>query len=175
MGRQLYGVVVIGSSQNSIGGTLSGAGNTISGNFIVGAYITRQDFNGNVYSVPANNNLFSNQLGNNGTYGVYRYEAPGNNVQQAGRFANSFTGDPISIADYIPTIGKNQFSPSPPSKFTTKSKTVHAPKAKPKKPKSHVVAKTHSPKVVARPKVPTVLHAGTKIKVVKVKPAHPAG
>src|SRR5262249_30196572 len=62
LGTQLYGVVIIGSSRNSVGGKAAGAGNLIGGNIDVGVYITRRDFQNNIYTVPTGNLVAANMI-----------------------------------------------------------------------------------------------------------------
>ncbi|QEH35408.1 hypothetical protein OJF2_39600 [Aquisphaera giovannonii] len=102
-GLQLHGVVILGTSSNTA------SGNLIAGNVFVGVYITRRDFNGTVYALPVGNQVLSNQVIANGIYGVLRYDAPQNSVPQ-GRTrnrrgkatgANTFSSNPIALADYI--------------------------------------------------------------------------
>src|SRR5262249_22087410 len=83
-GAQLNGVVIIGASQNTIGADTRIAGsapNTISGNIQVGVYITRRDFEGNVYPVPTGNVVSGNTLQSDGLYGVLLFNAPRNLVR----------------------------------------------------------------------------------------------
>ena len=81
---QHSGVVVLGASQNTIGvdARIPGsAGNTISGNVQVGAYITSRDFYGTVFADPINNSVSGNIIRSDGLYGVLFYDAPDNQVR----------------------------------------------------------------------------------------------
>ncbi len=163
-GSELYGVVVIGSSSNIIGA--KGKGNTIDGNVEIGVYITRRDFPGNFYSVPTNNTLNSNTIENNKIYGVLRYEAPQNSVaERPQRFANTFSRNPIALADYLKGINGNTSLSAPRSKFHRKghAKTVHVARARRSKAE---VGVHHKMATVTRPRIPALFHPGAKTKVV---------
>ena len=106
LGQQLYGVVIIGSSGNQIG--YRGHGNTIGGNVNTGVYITRNDFQGDIFTVPTGNTVRGNQIVSNRVYGVFRYQSPDNPVgigRQRG--ANTFAGNDINLADYIKSLNSN--------------------------------------------------------------------
>jgi parallel beta-helix repeat protein len=167
LGEQLYGVVVIGSSSNLIGS--KGVGNTIGGNVQAGVYITRQDFQGNIYSVPTNNNISSNSIINNGIYGVYRFEAPGNSVAMGReRHANKFRGNAINLADYIKTLNSNTQLPRLKSKFAHKK---HPGKVKPAhadRRTAHNVTHAHSEAShPARPRIPALFLPGVNTRVIE--------
>ena len=94
------GVYIQDSSSNTIGGTVNGAGNTISGNN-VGVYIFGTG------SSSTNNQVLRNSIGlsvnggsrpGNALYGVMLYNAPSNNVPQSGPSANRIVGS--GIANY---------------------------------------------------------------------------
>jgi hypothetical protein len=177
LGEQLYGVVVIGSSGNTIGGGAPGS-QTIGGNTIVGVYITRQDFQGKIFSIPTNNNISFNQIIDNGQYGVFRFEAPNNPaVQPPARSANKFAGNPINVEDFIQSINKNNTLPNPKSKFAHPKKRTTVPVKHAPRAKIHVIAPKHTPKpakaAAARPKVPALFHAGKKTMVVAHVPTKP--
>ncbi len=177
LGEQLYGVVIIGSSGNTIGGGAPGS-QLIGGNMSVGVYITRQDFGGNIFSIPTNNIVAFNRIIDNGQYGVFRFEAQNNPVALApGRSANHFSGNPIKIEDFIQSINKNNTLPNPKSKFAhPKHPKATAVKRVPRA-KVHVVTPKRTSKpakpAAARPKVPALFHAGKKTIVVAHVPAHP--
>jgi parallel beta-helix repeat protein len=177
LGEQLYGIVIIGSSSNVIG--RQGVGNQyIGGNSIVGVYITRQDFQGNIFSIPNNNNVSSNHIIDNGIYGVYRYEAPNNPVAlRPARAANLFAGNPINVEDFNQITNKNNTHPNPKSKHPLPKQPKAATVKRTLRPKAHVVTPAHKPKAVtptsARPRVPALFHADKKSVVVAHVPAHP--
>ncbi len=80
---QRNGVVILGSSRNTIGldRRIGGSeGNTISGNVQVGVYITSRDFQGNGYTAPIDNAVSGNTIREDGDYGVLLYDAPKNAV-----------------------------------------------------------------------------------------------
>ena len=169
-GSQLYGVTVIGSSGNIIGGKPAGQGNTIAGNIDVGVYISRDDYNFVAYSIPTGNTLNSNNIDNNGIYGVLRYEAPANAVALGRtRIANKFAKNAINLADYLKNINNNTSLPAPTSKFLRKRPTKAAPGVQAKRAKVRAVALEHRAKaaVVARPKVPALFRSDAKTVVVK--------
>jgi hypothetical protein len=118
-GAQLYGVVVIGASSNTIG--TSNAGNLISGNSSVGVYISRQDFFGNTYSIPTNNLVFGNTITQNRQYGILFYNAPSNVAppftgsgrqaisrrRRAGSNTNIVFGNGVSFLNYVTQVNGN--------------------------------------------------------------------
>jgi hypothetical protein len=169
LGRQLYGVVVIGSSSNIIGAKKQG--NLIGGNVSTGVYITVQDFKGNVYSTPTNNTLNSNTIVNNGQYGVYRFESPKNSVaERPQRHANKFASNPIALADFLKNVGVNTL-PAPKSKYGSKAHRKSIKKAHPKpikvthsRPHKHHVTGHGQPGVSlpARPRIPALFELGLK-------------
>ena len=131
LGEQLYGVVIIGSSGNIIGSKT--VGNLIGGNLEAGVYITRVDFQGNVFSVPTGNTLNSNTIADNGIYGVYRFESPDNPVaMRPQRHANKFRGNVINLEDYIKSLNSNTQLPRPKSRFAPR-KTPRAGKVPPRR------------------------------------------
>ncbi|WP_165244007.1 beta strand repeat-containing protein [Paludisphaera soli] len=103
-GLQSHGVVVIGSSGNRVG--LPGEGNVISGNILTGVYISRRDDQLNLFALPVDNAVQSNNLNVNGIYGVFRYDAPNGNpvAESPASNANTFTGTPIPIGDFVTGI-----------------------------------------------------------------------
>ncbi len=167
LGTQLYGVVVIGSSGNSIGGKVAGAGNLIDGNLDVGVYITRRDFQNTIFAVPANNSVQSNTIANTGIYGVLRYDAIDNLVLlRPKRFANKFKGDPIDLADFITGLtGLPGFGPIPSKFLKPQGKTAKGAHAH-----RHKLVATkhahHKARSTARPRVPALLQPGVKTMVV---------
>ena len=108
-GFQQYGVVMIGTSNNTVG--LPGRGNLISGNIFAGVYISRLDNKNGVYAVPVGNVVQSNDVTLDGIYGVFRYDAPNGNpvAERPSANANTFTGTPIPIADFV--TGFSQSAP----------------------------------------------------------------
>ncbi|WP_076348123.1 beta strand repeat-containing protein [Paludisphaera borealis] len=108
-GFQQHGVVIIGASDNAVG--LPGRGNRISGNIQTGVYISRRDNAKTLYALPTNNVVQANDLSLNGIYGVFRYDAPAGNpvIESPAANANTFTGTPIPIGDYV--TGFNQNTP----------------------------------------------------------------
>jgi len=113
LGFQLNGVVVIGSSGNTIG--LPGNGNTITGNILTGVYLTSHDFEGNTYAQPFGNTIQSNTIVREGMYGVYLYDAPEatNPLVLQGSRANTITGSPIAIGQYV--TGVSNLAPAQPN------------------------------------------------------------
>jgi hypothetical protein len=105
---QLNGVVIIGSSRNTIGidrRIPGSAPNTIVGNVQVGVYITSRDFNGVRYALPTVNAVSGNTIRSNGVYGVLLYNAPNNLVRPyttPGRslVANRFGGQKVSFRNF---------------------------------------------------------------------------
>jgi hypothetical protein len=167
LGSQLYGVVVIGSSGNSIGGKVAGARNLIADNLDVGVYITRRDFQNIIYAVPANNHVQANMIVNNGIYGVLRYDAINNLVSlPPKRFANTFQANPINLADFITGLtNRAGFAPIPSKFLKTNGKTAHVHA---KRHKALATARGHHQALATgRPKVPALLHPGVKTKVVE--------
>ena len=187
IGEQLYGVVVIGSSSNVIGS--QGVGNIIGGNIIAGVYITRQDFQGNSYSVPMDNTVSSNVIANNGIYGVYRFEAPNNLVaMRRQRHANKFRGNLIDLQDFTRSLNGNTQLSSPRSRFSHKQplktgKVAH-PTGRAKHAARHRVAHSaphpvhvhhagHARAVaLPRPRIPALFLPGTETIVIKHVPSH---
>jgi streptogramin lyase len=159
LGYQLFGVAVIGSSRNAIGGTVASAGNAIGGNLQVGVYISRQDFLGNVYTQPINNKTSYNQITSDGIYGVLRFNAPGNPAPQGRqRFANTFSGNRINVGDYITSVNSKTKIPSPPS-LNLPPPQRQTPSGR---PRHKVTVKRHAVKAaVARPLA--ALHKSPKI------------
>jgi hypothetical protein len=186
LGQQLYGVVVIGSSTNNIGE--KHVGNMIGGNVQAGVYITRQDFQGNVYAVPTNNKVYSNTIVGNGVYGVYRYEAPGNPVAMGRqRFHNTFRGNAINLADFIKSLNSNT------QLHRIRSKCSHKPRVKTGKvahphrhprpgkpgtavhaarPKAHGAGRTHTRvETTTRPRIPALFLPGVNTRLIQHVPA----
>jgi parallel beta-helix repeat protein len=155
LGRQLYGVVVIGSSSNIIGGKKQR--NVIGGNISTGVYITVQDFNGNVYSTPTNNTVSFNTIVKNGQYGAYRFESPKNSVARI-----KFGGNPINLADFLKNVGVNTL-PAPKSRYPYKVHSKPAKASHARHPKvqahkhGHGKVSTH-----ARPRIPALFQDGVK-------------
>ena len=123
------GVYIQDSSSNTIGGTVNGAGNTISGNN-VGVYIFGTG------SSSTNNQVLRNSIGlsvnggsrpGNALYGVMLYNAPSNNVPQSGPSANRIVGS--GIANY------REFSGAVAT--TTQSSSGKGSGSKAKKPAHH--------------------------------------
>ncbi len=177
LGQQLYGVVVIGSSDNIIGG--KNQPNFISDNILVGVYITLKDFNGNQYATPNGNTLRSNVITNNGIYGVYRFESPNNLVaQRPQRFANKFGGNIINLADFIRGVTSNTRIKSPRSQYVHTLKVLA-----PRGAKRGAAGHAHKPLITVRPRVPALFLPGVKTIEIKhlaagrraVHHAHKAG
>jgi hypothetical protein len=174
-GAQLYGVVVIGSSGNVIGEAGRGKENLIGGNSEIGVYISRDDFQFNVYSEPVGNTVKANIIENNPVYGVLRYEAPGNVVALGrGRTANKFKHDGIDLADYLKGINQNTSLTRPKAKRTHKSTPPAPPSPRGTRVKDRAFVAEHRAKaeVITRPRVPALFRAGAKSVVVEHKKSH---
>jgi hypothetical protein len=109
------GVFIEDSSSNIIGGTRTGAGNTISGNN-VGVYIF------GTAGSSANNQILGNSIGlgingasspGNALYGVILINAPNNNVPQSGAGLNQIVASGIAnYREYSGSVATKQQSSS---------------------------------------------------------------
>jgi hypothetical protein len=97
----------VGTMNNLIGGTVSGAGNLISGNQLNGVSITNGASNNFVQGNKIGTDVSGNPLGN-GTYGVYIHNGASNNIiggtaQGAGNMIAANTLDGVYISDSATT------------------------------------------------------------------------
>jgi hypothetical protein len=166
VGYQQHGVVVVGSSNNTIGAKSRNAGNLLKGNIYTGVFISRRDFAGNIYAVPVGNQVLSNTIDTNGIYGAFRFDARNNNVAQRGASRNTFRNNPINVADYITGFNSQSPIPAPGSKLLP----PRNPKLKGGAKRALVHPKAAVP-VRARPTLPSLF--GRRAKPVRV--FHSAG
>ncbi|MGP0066264.1 MAG: NosD domain-containing protein [Isosphaeraceae bacterium] len=101
--KQLVGIAVQGGSNNLIGGTATGDGNTLTGNANAGIYIFGQ---GN----SASNNKIENNVVNNNLYGILLYDAPSNGqystLLRTNRFGKNSIANVREFTGSVPSLSK---------------------------------------------------------------------
>jgi hypothetical protein len=144
----------------------------VSGNVEVGVYISKLDFQGNVYSVPTGDVVSGNTIQADGIYGVLLYDSPNNPVRPFTSLnrmfaTNRFGSVDIDFRNYQAGFDGGTSLPvkGPKPKHPAKSaKVVHRPKPHDVHPaassKTHVSVSRALHR--ARPRVPALFESKAK-------------
>ncbi len=122
---ETVGVYIQDSSSNTIGGTVQGEGNTISGNN-VGVYVFSTG------GLSSNNSVLRNQIispSSGAAYGTLLYNAPNNNVPLSRSLANTYSGK--YLIDTFLSLPGRRVGP------TVQSHPVKGSRSAAKKPPQH--------------------------------------